>query len=463
MAVTWFVATTGSDTNGGSSDGAAKASGAGGGGTGATWTNGVTTITLPAGTNLSTTVAGDAIRLATATGGVRGATGGVADVFEVATVNDGADTLTVTSAPTSNGTDQAFAIGGSLAGIQRAVDSVRGAETVNIKATGTYSPATTITFPSSANWVSAGVSGTAPVLFQGFTTTVGDGGIVTVSGASLAANSAIVLGVVGANHFVWKNFIFSGATGTGIGFDVGGAGAGSNGHFRRCRFTANGGRGWRAGSGACTLVLCMADANGNNGYESVATSNTVWIACIANGNTGDGFNAASGGVWYRCSAFSNSGDNYEPGGAFNVLFDCTQDGDADDSDVGYRFSGGSTSQIQVLVNCIVYDNATGVISATNIGEKRVSFNNLVNANATAYSGFATESGEVTSAPQFVNEAGGDYGIVSGSPARSAGLDLSENPWGVTFTGRSADIGAVVGPDVGGGGGGRGQIQTGGRM
>ena len=73
----------------------------------------------------------------------------------------------------------------------------------------------------------------------------------------------------------------------------------------------------------------------------------------------------------------------------------------------------------------------------------------MNSNSTPYIKFGTDDGEVTDAPDFVNE-GTDYTPAVSSPLKNAGADFSTLPWGITITGSQTHIGAV-GPVVSGGG------------
>jgi hypothetical protein len=119
-------------------------------------------------------------------------------------------------------------------------------------------------------------------------------------------------------------------------------------------------------------------------------------------------------------------------GCFFAILNCTIDGDAKDSDTGLIINGGTYGA--AVVNTVLYDCTTGYSGqGTDRGESVISRNNLVNANTTAYNSGATFTGEVTSAPVFVNEvAGADYSPDTGSPLMEAGLD----------GGTSMDIGAV---------------------
>lgn len=109
-----YVRTDGSDNNSGSSNSASSTLS----GTGAV-TNATSTVDLSADTpDLSGVVAGETIRIAGETAGIGGT-----DIFEILTINDGADTITVTPTPASSVGSLTWAIGGSLATIQKGFDA----------------------------------------------------------------------------------------------------------------------------------------------------------------------------------------------------------------------------------------------------------------------------------------------------------------------------------------------------
>jgi hypothetical protein len=199
----------------------------------------------------------------------------------------------------------------------------------------------------------------------------------------------------------------------------------------------------------------------NNGIEVFGVMPILF--CISINNTGDGLTMANGGFVYSCVCVSNGLLNININGTLNVVVNCTTDGDAKDSNSGVEFSATATHE-HVLINTILYDCGTGLAGPSTHGERIISLHNLVNSNTTDYgTGLGTDEGEVTAAPLFIDEGGGDYGLQNSSPARSAGYGLKDNPWGLTFSGRDRDIGAVNAATVGGGGGGANRIMTGGGM
>lgn len=419
MPLVFYVATTGSDTNGGSSEGAAKASG-----TGAVTTGASTTIDLSADApDLSTTNIGDTIRLNGRTDGKNGS-----DIFEITAKDDTLDTVAVTPTPGTTTSGVTWAIGGAWATIDRAMNVVSAGDKTWIKATANYNEIATMDRVGTV---------TAPIVFEGYTTTPGDGGRITIDGQSARANGITGgLGNVSA-YYVFKNIRVTGCTDTG--FLLGGSGGTTDRvTCKNCKADSNGTDGF-----SCDTMFLVegCESSDNLGRGFSGSANSAFIGCTAYRNGTSGITAVTGLMAF-CSAFSNADDNFVFSGAQGYFINCTADGDSDDSTNGFRFSGSPTNY--VMVNCIMYDNATGLTSAVNLGENAICRNNLVNGNGTDYSGAATFTGEVISAPAFMDEATQDYRLDPSSPAAQAGFD-----GGTLGTGAASkiDIGAIQRADV----------------
>lgn len=295
---------------------------------------------------------------------------------------------------------------------------------------------------------------TAQIVFEGYTTTPGDGGMVTVT--DTVNNTGLTPGA-GSNFYTFRNFRFTGMSGVG-------AGNLTSDHlvYKKCRADTNGSDGFQ-GDQNCMFEGCYAHGNTGDGFD--VGGPTVFVCCIANANGLNGF-AMETGVCYRCEAFSNAGNGFDSSQAgYHSFFDCVCDGDVDDTSVGFNLAiAYGQSQITV-VNCSAYDCATGFTgpASTGLQDRIISRNNHVNGNATAYTNWKTWEGEVTSAPAFVNEASQDYTPAVGSPLIAAGFGVDTHNW-ITRTGPAPCIGS--GPQVAAAGGGSPGIVamlTGGRM
>ena len=276
---------------------------------------------------------------------------------------------------------------------------------------------------------------------------VGQPATFTIDGQSTRANGySNALGNVSL-HYVIKDCRVTGCT--GVGFAIGTAS-----DFivlKNCKADANGSWGFQCDNWARFENCTALNNTANGGFD--ADDNCLFIGCLSQGNTGAGFSGgASLGtiVAFGCVASSNSGDGFlTPQDGGWVCINCTTDGDGKDTDTGFN-SSNAALLANALLNCIAYDCTTGISNGQNIGELAIGRNNLVNGNATAYSNAATHMGEVTAAPDFVNEATGDYRLNSTSPAKATGYD-----GGLLGTGAASkmDIGAIQREEPAGAAGG----------
>lgn len=319
-----------------------------------------------------------------------------------------------TNAGTSEGAGNAWAT------IDKAMNTVTGTDVVHVKASATYGETATI---DTAGSQAGGIR------FEGYTSTPGDGGQATIDGASTRANClATTLASNTNTYYVFKNFIFTGATGDGVSL-----GNCRSVAFKNCIAHSNGGEGFLCNNSACTFFLCTAYSNGNAATEygfHVGVSGAL-VACQAYSNYSGGILAA-GVAHIAVLAYNNgqsgtSGYNIRDSGATSVVVaNCTIDGNSVNNQTGIDLNGSVRSL--VCVNNIIYgcDGTSGVGMSWGaaIGQLAVSENNLVNGNTTNYSNAQTNSGEVTSAPQFTTE-GSDYSLQSGSPAVDAGVDAGD--------------------------------------
>jgi len=295
--------------------------------------------------------------------------------------------------------------------IDKGMNTVAAGDKVWVKADGNYAELATIDTVGTT---------TAPIVFEGYTTTTGDGGRATITGSSTRANC--VADSIAANtniYYVFKNFRFTAATGIGFSTDCNVL------VFKNCKFDNNGSHGL-----SCRLVsgeLCEFSSNGGSGVlgNSGSQGGSLFIGCKFYSNGATGLSAGSfSSVLFGCIFFSNATDNLWAFGGTNsvcAVINCVFDGDSKDSDIGISMQ--ANAWVGAIINSIFYDCATGISSDVNVGEQLISRNNLVNANTTAYVNAATFTGEVTSAPQFTNEVGGaDYTPAAGSPLINAGFD-----------------------------------------
>jgi hypothetical protein len=217
--------------------------------------------------------------------------------------------------------------------------------------------------------------------------------------------------------------------------------------FKNCQFDNNSGHGVLIDD-LCKFEDCDFSDNTTDGIDADTAS--AFIGCRAYRNGGDGIECRTG-LMFGCVAYSNGGHGLAFSGqatAFNIMINCTVDGDAKDTNTGVRM-GPSFAGLSIMINNIIYDCGTGIDIITGQGELNLSRNNLLNSNTADYAGGgATFKGEVTGAPQFSDEGSQDYTLASGSPAKGTGFDESQ----LEGDSSGIDMGARQRIEAGGGGG-----------
>jgi len=299
--------------------------------------------------------------------------------------------------------------GHAWATIDKAMNTVAAGETVYVKASATYNENPSID-----------TAGTliAPVTFEGYTSTPGDGGRAAITGE--------IQNTVGARlYYIFKNFDVS---------NEGGAGAGrcvtltqSNTTWKNCVFHDNTALSLVSVTVSCFFENCEFNDGVGDGCICITA---VFVGCKFYRNSLSGIDGSSFVACIYCEFFSN-GSAAIDGASTNdvplIVVDCTIDGD-NDTTTGILKNTANHGGV-VVVNNIVYDCVTGMTWGGHADYPGfgISRNNLVNSNTDDYSdGAYTSEGEVTGAPQFADEDNNDYALASGSPARGVGFDLEGN-------------------------------------
>jgi len=260
---------------------------------------------------------------------------------------------------------------------------------------------------------------TTPIVWEGYTTTPGDGGVVTVDAQDTNTSALLISGTEG-KYNVFKNFHFTQADGTGV------SGAGMD-HlvFKNCRSSNNAGDGFNIDN-YNSLEGCLADTNTSIGFN--VDSLNYMVCCVAHTNTSTGF-STDGQCYVNCMSYNNGTQCFFAESAYGqICVGCTFDGD--NSVIGANFRGTSP---KIIVNCIFYDCSTGIISNNDNGEWVISRNNLFYSNGTDRTNWLTGEGDVSgSSDPFTDSAGRDYSLKSGSEAIDAGYDASQvvSDWGL---------------------------------
>ncbi|MDB6017994.1 MAG: hypothetical protein JWR19_2483 [Pedosphaera sp.] len=249
----------------------------------------------------------------------------------------------------------------------------------------------------------------------------------TITGNSTLVNGGSGAGAVGgflANCTINNNVC------NGSGATVGGGVSGSV--LTNCTLSGNkvlGAGSSGGGANASTLINCTlsnnrADQNAGGAYNSTLTNCTI----VAN-QAGYGGGGVSGGTLVNCVLRNNSGSGGYGGGVYwtTTLINCTL--------VGNSASYGGGAYSATLYNCIIYYNSgpTGP-----------------NTYGCTYSYCCTPDaggvGNITTAPIFVNQAGGDFHLQAGSGGIDAGTNgyvgsLTDLDGNLRIANGTADMGA----------------------
>ncbi len=311
----------------------------------------------------------------------------------------------------ANGNDGSDGLseGNAWATIDKAMNTVAAGDKVWVQGGTDYTETATIdTVGAGNNWI----------VFEGYTTSTGDGGSFTIDGGSTRANG-ITSVLTPTTHYRFENMILENHTGNGFNTTSSDVLV-----FVNCEANSNGARGFELNN-CSVFVSCKANSNTTDGFGGDISC--TFINCEAFSNTQNGFEVDVGGIiLYNCIAFSNALSGISgKGNAFTVavMFNCTVDGDSKDSDNGWASSSG---QLPVcLVNNILYDCTDGIDGNANGDDaSRIGFNNLVNSNTNAHNNWGPTGDDVTGAPAFTDEGANDYTLGSGSAAIDAGSDHS---------------------------------------
>lgn len=264
-----------------------------------------------------------------------------------------------------------------------------------------------------------------PIVIEGYTEVVGDGGraVITSDGASATTFET------GARYSI-RNFKITGGTTRGLHIsssciaencEVDGSVLGTNfgfegftgSYFVGCYVHDCDARGFwfSALSGAFS---CIADTCATGFQNNAKTFG--YFYCIARNNTSNGIVGSEPMVNCTIDNVTNSGDGIEQGGnpSLGAIINC------------------------VMINCNVGAN----MDSSSSTERNWSFNNCVFGNNSDYGGGGrTTSGEITTDPTFVSEAAKDYGPDTDSPLIMAGFDSRIQSW-LTMTGDPIDVGAL---------------------
>ncbi len=265
-------------------------------------------------------------------------------------------------------------------------------------------------------------SNSLPIIYEGYTDTPGDNGVVTIDADANTLASPVACTTSLETHYSFTNFRFTG--GSNDGFNGNGTVVGFI-KFVNCRFDNNDVHGLNA-NGYITARNCQFDANGTSGVTLAAHLNN-FTGCKIFGN-GAGMSMGRSTV-IGCLLYDNGGSvnlNFTSYGC--IVMNNTIDGDNVANSVGIRLDANIYG-ISTVMNNILFDLAFGVDSdyiVANGGTENWDYN-LYYDNVDDYENNNCEGPNDVSGTgdPFTASATRDYTLKSGSEAIDAGFDLGK--------------------------------------
>lgn len=311
--------------------------------------------------------------------------------------------------------------GNAWASMSKAFSTVVAGDTVWVKASVTYTDQATF-LPVGAN--------NAWIRYEGYTTTPGDGGIVTFDGQSTDAYCWNISGTTGS-YAEFVNFKWTGYTGTALAFST----SSDFIAFVNCEWTNNGGAFQFDNNVGC--IDCSMNNHSNVSWWDIDNSGRYYGCSFY--NNASKMNSASptfiNCIWYNNTKSATSGEFNQ---AMNVMVNCTLDGEGDAT---VALANQTTNSI--IANCVFHDYQPGVgmpyvIDFSGIPTTWVQGNYMLSncfSNCGGDYNYELENlttqyansrclgyGDViTSDVSFTDEAGNDYTLAADSPALDAGL------------------------------------------
>jgi hypothetical protein len=330
---------------------------------------------------------------------------------------------------TGSDLDDGLSEGDAFKTIQQAIDTVAAGDQVYVKADGTYTEALT-----------APVVGTAadPIHFEGYTTTTGDGGLVTNDGTG-TLGVGLTYAVNQNWYHTWTNFRFTDFTSHGMTF-----GLGSSLMIRACESDNNGGTGIVV-KDISHIVNCHVHNNTGGGVSCDGQCSVIGCLIRNNGTPQIGMTGVRNYV-YNNVVTATTGLGIQLVNGNNFVIGNTVWGDNKQMDYGIVLTSGIAVP-NIVINNIVSECAiVGIYSNDGAGDLWTShvaiLHNLLFDNTDNYFDASTAIGEVTADPQFNNTGAGDFTLAAGSPAVNVGAHPATVPNAPTQDGNTHYLGAV---------------------
>lgn len=290
-----------------------------------------------------------------------------------------------------------------------------------------------VTYPSgnSAVYPLAGLAA-SPIITEGYTSTPGDGGMVTIDCAGISS-----VGSYNYRNYCWvRNITIKNSTSHAWNWA-----SADYCSWTNCKAIDNTNAGFYADN-YCSLDRCVATGNKWGIYLD---ANPSIVNCYVYDNSDWGVKASTTSLFmYNCLVAGGSNAVVQAGNSFTIL-NCTIDGFG--TDTGLLTGNGIYPS--VLMNNIFHDCGTAISVPTSPNVcVQIGYNNMMNSNTTNYANWTPTDTDFSGTPDFTDEANGDYSLDSASDAIGAGYG------GLGETALAVDCGAYRVYEAPGGGGGQ---------
>jgi len=298
------------------------------------------------------------------------------------------------------------------------------------------------------------------ITYEGYSSTVGDGGKATIDGGGSGASYNVIL--LNSSFQVFKDIIFYRNGSTGVA-DLIANGSSTTGHvlFINCVFTGSKGAGFMnsSTSNTNTLLGCEAYSNAVKGFADFwGAGHTTCINCIAHDNTGAGFHAI--GRCINCIADTNNASGvggFNQGASCGVFINCDS---YNNTGAGFYVSATSVGAVHFLQNCNAVKNSTygfDCTASTTIGGWVTNCGygkgTQVNTSGDSRLSSMTETGKVSYANNVTPwnaPTTGDFTLILADAQNAGVMTFTQTQGSYTGTVAYASIGAATPSQAGGG-------------
>lgn len=334
---------------------------------------------------------------------------------------------------TGNDGDDGLTEGNAWQTIQKATTETVAGDTVYIKGSASYTAEDTTSGGKNSVWNLKTAGGiTTPILWEGYSSTPGDNGIVTIDASGETLANAMNSSIGGGNiYHTFKNFRFTGGSSQGVNLSLE-----DRVLFVFCRFDTNADDGIEADN-FVLFVHCTVDNNAGRGIDTDETGGILFCKIYNNGSYG----SAAITCTYFASVFYDNTTSHINGASSTHVYNCTFDGNNSTVNGIINFTYNNS-----IANSIFSDCATAISGLAGTENLVVSLNNLYDSNTVNVTNFPLGDNAVEADPLF--DASLPYRLQNSSPAIAAGVDAGAL---TTSTLSFLHIGAIAPEPAAGGG------------